>query len=214
MQPKHRNISIAVVGGVVVLGAVMFLVYDMVIRPNAPRNEVAQNEPAPIEPVAPPPADPTAEPPPAPIEPPPQVPPVAAPKPATKAGTPKAPAKGAPASPTAPPAQPPFRTGAQVPAPKPPVTPKPEPPKPEEIIKQGMDALNAKDYTRAVGLFRQARELQPSNPDLGYLLGMALENTGEPGAALDAYNSCTSGPYAQIAKNHVKMLAKKLSKRR
>ena len=50
------------------------------------------------------------------------------------------------------------------------------------------------------------------NPDLGYLSGMALENLGQPGAAIDAFRSCTSGPYAQIAKGHVKTLLSKLKR--
>ena len=60
--------------------------------------------------------------------------------------------------------------------------------------------------------FEAARSLQPGNPDLGYLRGMALENLGQPGAAIDAFRLCTSGPYAQIAKGHVKTLLAKIGK--
>lgn len=79
-------------------------------------------------------------------------------------------------------------------------------------MQRGIAALNSRDYAGALTLFRQARQAQPRNPDLGYLTGLALENQSEFGAAIDAFRSCTSGPYAQIAKNHVKMLVDKLRK--
>jgi Tetratricopeptide repeat len=65
-----------------------------------------------------------------------------------------------------------------------------------DLIQKGIAALNTRDFGTALVLFRQARQLQPGNPDLGYLMGVALESTGEPGAAIDAFRSCQSGPYA------------------
>lgn len=73
-----------------------------------------------------------------------------------------------------------------------------------------MVSLNAGQWPSAIESFDAARKLQPNNPDLGYLSGMALENLGQPGAAINAFRSCTSGPYAQIAKGHVKTLISKL----
>ena len=90
----------------------------------------------------------------------------------------------------------------------------PAPPRlsPEELIRRGMAALNAREWPAAVDAFEAARSLQPGNPDLGYLRGMALENLGQPGAAIDAFRLCTSGPYAQVAKGHVKTLLAKIRK--
>ena len=73
-----------------------------------------------------------------------------------------------------------------------------------------MVSLNAGQWPSAIESCDAARNLQPNNPDLGYLSGMALENLGQPGAAINAFRSCTSGPYAQIAKGHVKTLISKL----
>ncbi len=83
---------------------------------------------------------------------------------------------------------------------------------PDELIRRGMVSLNAGQWPAAMESFDAARKLQPNNPDLGYLSGMALENLGQPGAAIDAFRSCTSGPYAQIAKGHVKTLVSKLKR--
>lgn len=83
---------------------------------------------------------------------------------------------------------------------------------PDELIRRGMVSLNAGQWPSAIESFDAARKLQPNNPDLGYLSGMALENLGQPGAAIDAFRSCTSGPYAQIAKGHVRMLISKLKR--
>ena len=82
----------------------------------------------------------------------------------------------------------------------------------DELIRRGMVSLNAGQWPSAMESFDAARKLQPNNPDLGYLSGMALENLGQPGAAIDAFRSCTSGPYAQIAKGHVKTLVSKLKR--
>ncbi len=83
---------------------------------------------------------------------------------------------------------------------------------PATFLQRGMAALNSRDVPAAVILLRQARQLQPANADVGYLMGMALEGTGEFGAAIDAYRSCKSGPYQQIAQSHVMALVKKLGK--
>ena len=74
---------------------------------------------------------------------------------------------------------------------------------PDDLIRCGRVSLNAGQWTSAIESFDAARKLQPNNPGLGYLSGMALENLGQPGAAIDAFRSCTSGPYAQIAKGQL-----------
>lgn len=122
-------------------------------------------------------------------------------------------------------AEPQTKPAPSTPAPKPPPAepttqpkpsqpPKPTPPNPSQVIQSGIAALNSKDYTTAATQFRKARQLQPNNPDLGYLLGMSLESSGELASASDAFETCTSGPYAQIAKGHVKTIMQKLNKRR
>ncbi len=83
---------------------------------------------------------------------------------------------------------------------------------PATFLQRGMAALNSRDFPVALTLLRQARQLQPANADLGYLMGLGLEGTGEFGAAIDAYRSCKSGPYQQIAHSHVMALVKKLGK--
>lgn len=83
---------------------------------------------------------------------------------------------------------------------------------PATILQRGMAALNSQDFPAAVTLLRQARQMQPASADLGYLMGMALEGTGEFGAAIDAFRSCKYGPYRQIAHSHVKALVNKLGK--
>ena len=83
---------------------------------------------------------------------------------------------------------------------------------PATAMQRGIAALNSRDFPAAVTLLRQARQMQPANADLGYLMGMALEGTGEFGAAIDAFRSCQSGPYRQIAHSHVKALVKKLGR--
>ena len=64
----------------------------------------------------------------------------------------------------------------------------------------------------ALGLFRRVRQVQPGNHDVGYLMGMALEQAGRLDEAMLAYKSCTKGNYASVAGGHVKMLAKKLTR--
>jgi Flp pilus assembly protein TadD len=83
-------------------------------------------------------------------------------------------------------------------------------PAPADLIQQGADLLGTRNFEGALKLFEQARQAQPGNPDLGYLMGMALEQMGQLGAAIDAYRTCTSGPYAQIARTHVQTLAARL----
>jgi hypothetical protein len=173
-----------------------------VVTPIETPPEVATPAPEPIPPPAPVP-EPVTRPPATP--PPSQVgvkPPSSTPAP--KPAMPTAPAPQAPGPVTTAPKPP-------TPAPKP---PGPKPPNPAEVIQSGIAALNTKDYATAVTLFQKAQQLQPGNADIGYLLGMSLEGTGDLAAAQTAFESCTTGPYAQIARNHIKTIAQKLKKRR
>lgn len=92
----------------------------------------------------------------------------------------------------------------------------PPPPRPvmtsEQRLKRGRDFLNAKQYSEALSEFRQVRRLDPRNRDVFYLMGLSHEQLGQLEEALEAYRECTSGPYASVAQNHVKRLAKKLRK--
>ncbi len=82
----------------------------------------------------------------------------------------------------------------------------------QEHIERGMTSLNGARWAAAIEAFEAARQLQPRNPDLGYLTGIALENLDQPGAAIDAFRSCTAGPYVQVSKGHVKTLLAKLKR--
>ena len=200
-----RNFTLGLIGLELALAAAMAIGYIAFIQPTAPRYHQAAAAkvvlPVPI-PVAP-----------APVI----VAPVTAP-PAILAHPKVTPAK---------PRTNPAPTAAKVPSPKVPAllpTPAPVPVlsviaapvevklSPDEFIRRGMVSLNAGQWPSAMESFDAARQLQPNNPDLGYLSGMALENLGQPGAAIDAFRSCTSGPYAQIAKGHVKTLVSKLKR--
>ena len=129
---------------------------------------------------------------------------------------PQIPARQPAAAPVPRPGLPPHQATVVPPAPGPIASPLPRqltpPNDPATSLQRGMTALNSHDFAAAVTLLRQARQMQPANPDLGYLMGMALEGTGELGAAIDAFRSCQSGPYQQIARSHLKALVKKLGK--
>lgn len=230
MKNRTNAACLAIVAAELFAGVSMLAAYQAWIQPAAPRNQAKVAESA-AAPVAPPP--PTTTPAPAPAAAPPApvpVPVVEAPPPAPAPAPPPAAVRKPIASPGAKPksaAQPKPALTATAPAPAPvPVpiaspqprqltntAPAPAPtPNAVSLAQRGIDALNARDFATAVTLLRQARTQQPNNADLGYLLGMALESTGEVGAAIDAFRSCTSGPYESIARSHVKTLAKRLAK--
>jgi hypothetical protein len=173
----------AILGVEMLIGLVMLAGYQAWVQPGAPRNQKAA-APTGIATVAPPEPEPPR----------PQSMPTRAPVPVV-APDPVAPAR------------------EPAPLPKPGVAKAPRKSTPPvDLIAQGQAALNARDYAGALKLLNQAQAAAPANADLGYLRGLALENLNQPGAAIDAYRSCTSGPYAQIAASHVKMLASKLRK--
>ena len=225
----------AIIAGELFTGVTMLAAYQAWIQPGAPRfhaqAKAAEASAAPIAPVV------VA---PAPVVPAPAIVEVLQPPPPVAvAPVPKAAAPAvvvAPKRPTAVAAQPKPQTPARQPAVAPtprlgspphqatviPPAPGPIPsPLPRQLtphndpatsLQRGMTALNSHDFAAAVTLLRQARQMQPANPDLGYLMGVALEGTGELGAAIDAFRSCKSGPYQQIARSHLKALVKKLGK--
>ena len=196
-----RNFTLGLIGLELALAAAMAIGYIAFIQPTAPRYHQAAAKvvlPVPI-PVAPAPVIV------APVTAPPAI--LAHPKvtPA-KTSAAKVPVAKIPVKPLSPPALVP----ATVPTPI--ATPVEVKLSPDEHIRRGMVSLNAGQWPSAMESFDAARKLQPNNPDLGYLSGMALENLGQPGAAIDAFRSCNSGPYAQIAKGHVKTLLSKLKR--
>ncbi len=194
-----RGVLAAVIGAVILVGLVLIAAYAVWIRPGA--LETAP-QPAPVVK--------TEEP-----------PPVVNPEPAP-AGVPVVVPAPAPAAPGVKKAAAPVKAGPKpspvsaAPKPGPPAAPKPAeppPPDPAELISQGMKAYNAKQPDEALALYRRAKQAQPGNVDLGYLMGIALEQSGDLESALASFESCTSGNYAGVSRAHVKRLAKKLRKK-
>jgi hypothetical protein len=81
-----------------------------------------------------------------------------------------------------------------------------------EHVRRGNAYFTAQQYEEALREYHAARELDPSNPDVYYLIGLVHERRGEYAAAHEAFRHCTAGPYAAVARNHLKMLEKKLRK--
>jgi tetratricopeptide (TPR) repeat protein len=81
-----------------------------------------------------------------------------------------------------------------------------------EYVRRGNEYFNARRYDDALREYRAAQQLDPSNPDIYYLLGLVHERRGEYDAAREAFAQCTAGPYAAVARNHLKMLEKKRRK--
>jgi tetratricopeptide (TPR) repeat protein len=110
------------------------------------------------------------------------------------------------------------------PVPEPP-KPKPEPPRPapsrpsepvvtaEQHKNQGIKLASQGDTAGALREYQSVLKLEPNNQDVYYLMGQVYEKIGDFEAALQSYERCqTSSHYASIARNHVKMLKKKLKK--
>lgn len=81
-----------------------------------------------------------------------------------------------------------------------------------EHVRRGNEHFTAGRYDDALLEYRAAQQLDPSNPDVYYLLGLVHERRGEYDAARQAFEQCTTGPYAAVARNHLKMLEKKRQK--
>lgn len=81
-----------------------------------------------------------------------------------------------------------------------------------EHVRRGKAHFNAGRYEEALQEYQTARQLDPTNPDIYYLLGLVYERRGEYDTAREAFERCTAGPYAAIARNHLKMLEKKRRK--
>ncbi len=81
-----------------------------------------------------------------------------------------------------------------------------------EHVRLGNEHFAAHRYEEALREYVKARERDPANPDIYYLIGLVHERRGEYEAAWEAFQRCTSGPYATVARNHLKMLEKKRKK--
>jgi hypothetical protein len=104
----------------------------------------------------------------------------------------------------------------------PPKAPKPETPnaptvEPQEatrsaqdILKDGLHHFESGQYSEALAAYEQVQRLDRANRDVHYLAGLAHEKLGDLDAALKAFEQCTSGPYANVSKQHVKSLKKRL----
>ncbi len=79
-------------------------------------------------------------------------------------------------------------------------------------LNQGIAHLSARRYQDALREFEVVKKQDPRNTNVYYLIGQAYQKMGQLENALEAYRRCTSGDYASIAQNHVKMLSRKLGK--
>lgn len=210
-----RNWTLSLIGLELLLAGAMTIGYIAFIQPTAPRYHQAVVAkviaPVPI-PVAATPVETIPVSPAAVIASPVAAPPAVVARPKVPPAKPRAISAAPPAAKVPTKTLPPALLPTPVPSPIPIPTPVQVKLSPGELIRRGMVSLNAGQWPSAIESFDAARKLQPNNPDLGYLSGMALENLGQPGAAIDAFRTCTSGPYAQIAKGHVKTLVAKLKR--
>jgi len=72
--------------------------------------------------------------------------------------------------------------------------------------------MSAGHYQEALREFGYVKSLDPGNKSVYYLIGQTYNKMGQPERALEAYRQCTSGVYASVAQNNVKLLEKKLGK--
>jgi hypothetical protein len=82
----------------------------------------------------------------------------------------------------------------------------------KEHIERGNAYLNAGRTQAALLHYQDAQRLEPNNPDVYYLLGLAYERLGDTEAAIKAFGQCTSGPYANVSQSHLKRLQRKKGK--
>lgn len=82
----------------------------------------------------------------------------------------------------------------------------------EYNLNQGITHLGAGRYQDALREFEYVKSLDPENKNVYYLIGQAYHKMGQLERALEAYRQCTSGVYASIAQNHVRMLEKRVGK--
>lgn len=82
----------------------------------------------------------------------------------------------------------------------------------KQHIDRGNAYLNSGRTQAALLHYQDAQRLEPNNPDVYYLLGLAYERLGDIEAAIKAFERCTSGPYAGVAQSHFKRLQKKKGK--
>lgn len=89
----------------------------------------------------------------------------------------------------------------------------PPPPSCSELIGEGMKLANKRSFAEALDKYQKARRCAPQNPDLCYLMGVALEGLGRLDEALASHRQCTGGTYKQVADSNVDRLEKKLKKK-
>jgi hypothetical protein len=213
VMSRYRPKLYAVIALELLAGIAMLFAYRTFIRPQAPHasGKPVASATQPATTAQPPKTQPETPIPPATATTPPAATVAEAPVPSTSAPVPprQNPATAASATKSS--------TPSSTPTPiKPPAPPTPTRAEtkssPTDHIRQGQTHFAAGQYAQALAEYRQARRLVPGNADVGYLMGLTLEKMGQPDAALQAYESCTSGPYAGVAQNHVKRLRKKLGK--
>jgi tetratricopeptide (TPR) repeat protein len=93
-------------------------------------------------------------------------------------------------------------------------TPRPEPTVSSgELIQRGNQLNNGGDLRGALREYEKALKQDPSNADVHYLMGTVYFKLRDFEAARDAYQKCTSGVYANVARSALKNVEKELKKR-
>ncbi len=82
----------------------------------------------------------------------------------------------------------------------------------EQSLNQGKAYLNARRYQEALAEFERARNLDPGNKDVYYLIGSAYQGMNQFERAAEAYRQCTSGIYASVAQSALRNLSKKVGR--
>jgi tetratricopeptide (TPR) repeat protein len=82
----------------------------------------------------------------------------------------------------------------------------------ENNKKQGIAYYNAGQYQEALREFESVKKLDPGNKDVYYLIGLTYFKMNQLERALEAYRQCTSGQFASVSQNSVRMLEKKVGK--
>ncbi|MEW6731618.1 MAG: tetratricopeptide repeat protein [Acidobacteriota bacterium] len=80
-------------------------------------------------------------------------------------------------------------------------------------VSKGIKLAEQGDLTAALKEYQTALSQQPNNHDIYYLMGLVYERMEQPENALKAYQRCQSGPYVNLARQHVTRLEKKLHKK-
>jgi tetratricopeptide (TPR) repeat protein len=82
-----------------------------------------------------------------------------------------------------------------------------------DLIQRGNQLNNGGDLRGALREYEKALKQDPSNADIHYLMGTVYFKLRDFESARNAYQKCTSGVYASVARNALKNVEKELKKR-